>query len=158
VYFAALGLGFMFIEVSLIQRLTLFLGYPTYSLTVTLFALLLSTGIGSLLSEGYGVERGRVLAGLLAALVALVMLYRLLLTPLVAHGVGWPFALRVLTTVILLLPLGVCLGAFLPIGLRAVAGVTPHHERFVAWCWAVNGFCSVVASVLATILAMTTGF
>jgi len=157
-YFAALGLGFMFIEVSLIQRLTLFLGYPTYSLTVTLFALLISTGFGSLLSERYGDERNRVLAGLVAALVALVVFYRFGLTPLVDHGVGWPFALRVVLTVAVLLPLGVCLGAFMPIGLRAVSGLTPHHEQYVAWCWAVNGFCSVVASVLATILAMTTGF
>jgi hypothetical protein len=46
----------------------------------------------------------------------------------------------------------------MPIGLRAVSSVTTHHERFVAWCWAVNGFFSVVASVAATILAMTTGF
>jgi spermidine synthase len=157
-YFAALGLGFMFIEVCLIQRLTLFLGYPTYSLTVTLFSLLISTGIGSLSSERYGNDRNRVLGGLIAVLIALVVFYRFGLTPLVNLGVGWPFALRVLLTVALLLPLGVCLGAFMPIGLRAVSGVTPYHEQFVAWCWAVNGFCSVVASVLATILAMTTGF
>jgi len=55
VYFAALGLGFMFLEICLIQKLTLFLGYPTYSLTVTLFALLVSSGAGSLLSDRYGV-------------------------------------------------------------------------------------------------------
>lgn len=157
-YFAALGLGFMFIEVCLIQRLTLFLGYPTYSLTVTLFSLLISTGIGSLLSERYGDERNRTLAGLLGVLVVLVVFYRFGLTPLVDHAVGWPFALRVAITIAVLLPLGVCLGAFMPIGLRAVSSVTPHHEQYVAWCWAVNGFCSVVASVLATILAMTTGF
>src|SRR5439155_351697 len=61
-YFAALGSGFMFLEVSLIQRLTLFLGYPTYSLTVTLFALLLTTGLGSLASERYATQRNRALA------------------------------------------------------------------------------------------------
>ena len=59
IYFAALGLGFMFFEVSLIQQLTLFLGYPTYSLTVTLFALLVSTGVGSLLSERWLARRNR---------------------------------------------------------------------------------------------------
>jgi spermidine synthase len=157
-YFAALGLGFMFIEVCLIQRLTLFLGYPTYSLTVTLFSILISTGIGSLLSERYGADRNRVLAGLLGMLVVLVVFYRFGLTPIVDHGVGWPFALRVALTIAVLLPLGLCLGAFMPIGLRAVSSVTPYHEQYVAWCWAVNGFCSVVASVAATILAMTTGF
>jgi spermidine synthase len=158
IYFASLGLGFMFIEVCLIQRLTLFLGYPTYSLTVTLFSLLISTGIGSLLSERWGDERNRTLGALLGALVVLVVFYRFALTPLVDHAVGWPFALRVAITIAVLLPLGLVLGSFMPIGLRAVSSVTKHHERFVAWCWAVNGFCSVVASVLATILAMTTGF
>jgi spermidine synthase len=158
IYFASLGLGCMFIEVCLIQRLTLFLGYPTYSLTVTLFSLLISTGIGSLLSEQWGAERNRTLGALLGTLVVLVVFYRFGLTPLVDHAVGWPFALRVAITIAVLLPLGLVLGSFMPIGLRAVSGVTTHHERFVAWCWAVNGFCSVVASVLATILAMTTGF
>lgn len=158
VYFAALGLGFMFLEVCLIQRLTLFLGYPTYSLTVTLFSILVSTGIGSLLSERYGPDRNRVFAGLVLALVVLVVFYRFGLTPLMNHGVGWPFAMRVLLTVGLLLPLGICLGAFMPLGLRAVSALTPYHEQFVAWCWAVNGFFSVVASVLATILGMTLGF
>jgi len=158
IYFAALGLGFMLIEVCLIQRLTLFLGYPTYSLTVTLFSILISTGIGSLLSERYGDDRNRVLAGLIGVLVVLVVFYRFGLTPLVDAAVGWPLPLRVLLTVLVLLPLGICLGAFMPIGLRAVSGLTPHHEQYVAWCWAVNGFCSVMASVLATILAMTTGF
>ncbi|HEY8515172.1 MAG TPA: hypothetical protein VIS07_06650 [Candidatus Binatia bacterium] len=157
-YFAGLGLGFMLIEVCLIQRLTLFLGYPTYSLTITLFSLLVSTGLGSLASERYGTDRNRVFAALLGALIVMVVFYRFGLTPLVDVAVGWPFALRVLITVAVLTPLGFCLGAFMPIGLRSVSALTPYHEQYVAWCWAVNGFCSVVASVLATILAMTAGF
>ena len=58
-YFSALGLGFMFFEITLIQRLVLFLGYPTYSLTVTLAAILLSTGVGALLSSRYQARAGR---------------------------------------------------------------------------------------------------
>jgi len=158
VYFAALGSGFMFLEVSLIQRLTLFLGYPTYSLTVTLFALLLTTGFGSLASERYAVRRNRALIRLAAALAVLVLFYERGLTPLLAAGVGWPLAWRVAAAVLLLAPLGLCLGAFMPIGLRTVAAVTAHGEEFVAWSWAVNGFFSVVSSVAATILSMTIGF
>src|SRR5262249_35582645 len=75
IYFAALGLGFMFLEVSLIQRLTLFLGYPTYSLTVTLFALLISTGVGSLATERLAERRNSALVGLGIALAALVLFY-----------------------------------------------------------------------------------
>lgn len=158
VYFAALGLGFMFIEVGLIQRLTLFLGYPTHSLTVTLFALLASTGVGSLLSERSTAAWPRALVVYGAALLVLVAGYEAALTPIVRAGIGWSFPVRVATTVALLAPLGLCLGAFMPIGLHAVAGATVHREAFVAWAWAVNGFCSVVSSVLATLLSMTIGF
>ena len=56
---SALGLGFMFFEITLIQRLTLFLGYPTYSLTVTLAAILVSTGIGALLSRWFAGDPAR---------------------------------------------------------------------------------------------------
>jgi hypothetical protein len=148
----------MFLEVCLIQRLTLFLGYPTYSLTVTLFSLLVSTGLGSLLSERYVPYRDQAYAALIGALVVLVVFYRFGLTPIVTHGVGWPMGVRAAVTIVCLTPLGLCLGAFMPLGLRTVAAVTPYHEQYVAWCWAVNGFFSVVASVLATILAMTAGF
>lgn len=158
VYFACLGLGFMFIEVALIQKLTLFLGYPTYSLTVTLFALLVFTGLGSLASERYMAARDRAYPVLFGAIVGMVVLYHLVLTGIVEHGVGWPFPTRIAITVALLAPLGLALGAFMPLGLRSVSQATPHSQEFVAWCWAVNGFFSVVASVLSTILSMTLGF
>jgi spermidine synthase len=158
VYFAALGLGFMFFEVTLIQRLTLFLGYPTYALTVTLFALLVSTGVGSLASERVGEAPFRAVLFAGIVLVALVAFYLFGLGPLTAAMGGAPFALRVVFAAIVLLPLGLCLGAFMPLGLRAVAALTPHAEAYVAWAWAVNGFFSIVASVLATMLSMTLGF
>jgi spermidine synthase len=158
IYFAALGLGFMFFEVTLIQRLTLFLGYPTYSLTVTLFALLVSTGIGSLLSERAIVGRDRAVAIVGGVLVVLVGLYLRALGPITASVGAAPFATRVAVAVTVLSPLGLCLGMFMPLGLRSVAALTPHAEEYVAWAWAVNGFFSVVASVLATLLSMTFGF
>jgi predicted membrane-bound spermidine synthase len=158
VYFAGLGLGFMFFEVVLIQKLTLFLGYPTYSLTVTLFSLLIFSGIGSLLSTRYRSRRNRALWRLLAALAVLTLGYQ--------FGVGWlvdafggvPLVGRALLTVLLLAPLGLCLGAFMPIGLGTLASLTEHDQEYVAWGWAVNGFFSVVSSVLATILSMAFGF
>ena len=159
-YFAGLGLGFMFFEVCLIQKLTLFLGYPTYSLTVTLFSLLVFSGIGSLLSSRYseGRRRNAALSMLLAAVVVLMLAYRFGLTSVVGAFGGWPLALRASIAVLLLAPLGVCLGAFMPIGIRSVAATTEYEREYVAWAWAVNGFFSVVASVLATILAMSLGF
>ena len=86
-----------------------------------------------------------------AALVVLVFAYQLALSPLLASGVGWPFPVRVLLAVVLLFPLGLTLGAFMPLGLKTVASLTPQSEAYVAWAWAVNGFCSVIASVMSTV-------
>jgi hypothetical protein len=159
IYFAALGLGFMFIEIVLIQKLTLFLGYPSYSLTVTLFAILVFSGIGAFLSGRYAAARNRALGVLLAALAILAVSYEVAIPRLVDGFIGHELGTRILITVALLAPLGLCLGAFMPIGLGTVASLSPEHkEEYVAWGWAVNGFFSVTATVLATILSMTFGF
>jgi hypothetical protein len=158
VYFTALGLGFLFFEITLIQRLILFLGYPTYSLTVTLAAILLSTGAGALLSSRYKTRPGRAARFLLVALAALTLFYAFGMTPMTDALLSWPFGARVAVAFVVLAPLGVCLGAFMPLGLGAVAGLTRHSREYVAWGWAVNGFASVVGAVLTTILAMALGF
>jgi hypothetical protein len=158
IYFAALGMGFMFFEISLIQKLTLFLGYPTYSLTVTLFALLISSGIGSLLSERYRRERNRALMALLGCVTGLTLFYQIGMSPIVDALVGSSLELRIALTVLFLAPLGICLGAFMPLGLQTISKVSEHPAEYIAWAWAVNGFFSVISSILATILSMTIGF
>ncbi|TMA43954.1 MAG: hypothetical protein E6J81_15115 [Deltaproteobacteria bacterium] len=158
VFFGAIGTGFMFLEVSLIQRFTLFLGFPTYSLTVTLCALLVSTGIGSLWWQRRASEFSAAIRPLSVVLAALVTFYAFGLSPILGRAAGWPLPARVALAAGCLFPLGVCLGAFMPIGLRKLPRTTPHHEELVAWSWAVNCFFSVVSSVLATILAMVMGF
>jgi hypothetical protein len=156
-YFGALGLGFLCYEIPLIQRLTLLLGYPTHSLTVTLASLLVSAGIGSL-AAGRGGVRRRELAWLLAAIAGLTLFYRVGLGPLVDCLLAAPFALRVGAAVACVAPLGLLLGRFLPLGLAAFSAATPREREAVAWAWAVNGFASVVASVLVTLFAMSFGF
>jgi hypothetical protein len=148
----------MFFEIVLIQKLTLFLGYPTYSLTVTLFALLLFTGVGSLLSAGYSHRRNRALLGLFVMLSVLMLFYQFGIGQIVERCIGAPLAVRIAITVACLAPLGLCLGAFMPLGLGTVANVTVHSAEFVAWAWAINGFFSVISSILATMLSMTFGF
>jgi hypothetical protein len=157
-YFAALGLGFMFFEVCLIQQMTLLLGYPTYSLTVTLFSLLVFTGLGSLLSERHRLRRNRMLGSLLASIFVLMIWYRFGQGAIVETFIGAPLALRIPIAVFSIAPLGLCLGALMPIGLTTVAALSPHTRQYVAWAWAVNGFFSVISSILATMLSMTYGF
>jgi hypothetical protein len=157
-YFALLGFGFIFFEVTLIQRLILFLGYPTYSLTVTLMSILVFTGVGAYLSERVKGEPRRVLTPLLGAVTALTVFYLLGLTPLTDALQASPLAARIAVAIVVLAPLGLCLGMFMPLGIRTVAGLTDHSREYVAWGWAVNGFASVIGAVLSTILAMTFGF
>jgi hypothetical protein len=157
-YFAALGLGFMFFEVTLIQRLILFLGYPTYSLTVTLASILLFTGAGAYLTERYKHRTDLALKVLPPAIVVLAAGYLFGLPVLTEALLGWPLAPRVLVAFLVLAPLGLCLGAFMPLGLGAVAGLTEHKSEYVAWGWAVNGFASVIGSVVTTLAAMMFGF
>jgi hypothetical protein len=157
-YFTTLGLGFIFFEITLIQRLILFLGYPTYSLTVTLMSLLVFTGIGALLSNRWQRDPTRVLPVLLVAIAALTAFYELGLAPMTDALITLPLIARVAIAFVVLAPLGLCLGSFMPLGLRAVAGLSEFPREYVAWGWAVNGFASVIGSVLSTILAMTFGF
>jgi hypothetical protein len=158
VYFAALGLGFMLFEITMIQRFVLFLGYPTYSLTVTLAVLLVSTGLGALLSRQVRDPR-RAMPYLFGALVVLTLFYELALDDIMRGSLlSMGLAVRVLFTVAILTPLGLCLGMFMPLGLTRVGSLTNHGEEYIAWSWAVNGFFSVIGSVLTTILSMTFGF
>jgi hypothetical protein len=159
VYFSALGLGFMFFEITMIQRLVQFLGYPTYSLTVTLATLLVSTGVGALASKRLASRSRFAVPVVLAVVAALTMFYEFALPQILDGSLdSTGLAVRVVATVIVLAPLGVCLGMFMPLGLDRVVALTSHGEEYVAWAWAVNGFFSVIGSVLTTILSMALGF
>jgi spermidine synthase len=159
VYFAAIGLGFMFCEITLIQRLTLLLGYPTHSLSVTLAALLVSAGMGSL-AVGRTVRSSTEVARLVGTGLAIVGVASFVLLPrLESMAGGASFPARVTVALVAILPLGCFLGTFLPLGLRTMSRGDAHSQPdFVAWAWAVNGFFSVIASVLGTLLSMTLGF
>ncbi len=159
VYFAALGLGFMFFEITMIQRLVLFLGYPTLSLTVTLAAILTSTGVGALLSRRLAGDPGRAMPFVLGVLALLTVFYLFALPGLLTGSLlEMSVGVRIGVSIVVLFPLGLCLGMFMPLGLVRVGALTEHGEEYVAWAWAVNGFFSVIGSVLTTILSMSLGF
>ena len=155
VYFAAIGLGFLTLEVVLIQRFVLFLGFPTYALSVVLFALLLFTGLGSLLSSRFDLASRRPLTVALGAVCGLVAAASYGLQPLLRALIDLPFGARVAITIALLAPAGIALGMVMPLGLRRLAAL---HPSGVAWAWGINGIASVVASVLAVAVALELGF
>jgi hypothetical protein len=157
-YFACLGFGFMFFEITMIQRLVQFLGYPTRSLTVTLAALLISTGVGALVSKRFAANPQRALWVLLGLLGVLTVVYQVALTNLTESLLDQGLAVRIIVSVAVLVPLGLCLGMFMPLGLGVVSSMGDDGASYTAWAWAVNGFFSVIGSVLTTILAMEFGF
>jgi len=155
-FFGAIGLGFLVLEVVLIQRFVLFLGFPTYALSVVLFALLIFTGIGSLLSVRLGAAGPRrTLVTALALGAAMIALAAFGLQPLLRSLIDLPFAARILLTVVMLAPLGLVLGMAMPLGLRRLEALYPSG---VAWAWGINGIASVLASVLAITVAIMFGF
>jgi hypothetical protein len=154
-FFAGIGLGFIFIEISFIQKFVLFLGYPTYSLTVVLFSLLTWSGIGSYLTGRMKLAPERRLLPLFGALAAVSALYLVLLPALLQAFLGSPFAVRVSIAAAALIPLGLAMGMFFPTGIQIVRR---GNESFVPWAWGINGCASVVGTVLAVVLAMGFGF
>jgi hypothetical protein len=154
-YFAALGMGFILLEISMIQRFVLFLGYPTYSLTVVMLSLLVSTGVGSLATERVRGPLAGALPGRLAALLLLVAAW-LVAAPLVFDALlGAPLALRIAVSVALLAPLGLVLGAFFPLGIRMAERT---DATLVPWAWAVNGCATVIGTLVAVMAGMTWSF
>ena len=151
-YFVAIGVGYLVLEIVLIQRLVLFLGFPTYALSVVLFALLISTGVGSLASGRLG--RRSLAIGMAAAAAGIVVL-AFALEPLLHALIALPFAARVAIAVAVIAPFGVVLGTAMPVGLRRLEGL---HPGGALWAWAINGVASVVASVLAVAVAIEAGF
>jgi hypothetical protein len=153
-YFAAIGVGFLALELVLIQRFVLFLGYPTYALSVVLSVLLLSSGIGSLLSARVENTDKRLRAALLAASI-LISISAIALGPMLGRLMALPLAARVVLSMVVLCPLGTLLGMAMPLGLRRFAASYPES---VAFAWGVNGVASVFTSVFGTFVALHFGF
>jgi len=157
-YFVAVGLGFILVEIAFIQRFVLFLGHPTYALTVVIFLLLLSSGGGSLISRRCLPQPARVWIPLLL-LVGAICIYVLALPGLLNSLVGIPFTLKLVVSALILIPLGLAMGMPFPAGLRALAS-SPAPEfptssgNAVEWAWAMNAASSVLGSVLAMVIAI----
>lgn len=156
IYFAALGLAYMLIEIALIQKYILFLGYPTRALSVIIFSLLLSSGIGSFFSRW--ISEKTIIKNVLFAsplIVVLLVSYILFMPSLFAFFLMQESSIRILLTVLMLFPLGFLMGIPFPTGLRILAS---SSSKKVPWMWAINGAMSVLGSILATAVGMIWGF
>ena len=153
VYFGAIGLGFMLVEISQVQRLAIFLGHPVYSLSVVLFALLLSSGLGSLATARLSDSAKSSTRSLLLLVVVLVAFGSS--TPLVIRYFdAASVAVRIAVAVAILLPIGFVMGMAFPIGMRRALSDAPS---IAPWLWGVNGAASVCASVLVVVIALGAG-
>ncbi|HUO13619.1 MAG TPA: hypothetical protein VMX38_01435 [Verrucomicrobiae bacterium] len=156
-YFVAVGLGYILVEIAFIQRFVLFLGHPTYALTVVIFLLMLSSGAGSLVSRRWLIRTEQCWLPILLVIVTL-LLNVFLLPGKLAALVGLSFAARLLISGLLLIPLGFLMGMPFPTGLRALsAGRLTGSDSAVEWAWAMNAAASVLGSVLAMVIAIQFG-
>ena len=151
-YFAGLGLGFILVEIVLVQRFGLFLGYPAYSLSVVLFTMLLSSSIGSLVA---GRWTSAALPAIVAAVCAFILFYAAVLPGVLQATLGAATPVRILVAVLVIAPLGFFMGMPFPTGLRRAA---LESKGLVSWAWAVNGGASVFGSTLTVLISMTYGF
>ena len=163
-YFIAVGLGYILVEIAFIQRFVLFLGHPTYALTVVIFLLMISSGAGSLFSRRW-LPRSQMGWIPLLLVLAILTLYVFFLPGRLAGWVGLDFGYRLLVSAILLVPLGFLMGMPFPTGLRALAAFpmpefpteTGQAENAVEWAWAMNAAASVLGSVSAMVIAIQFG-
>ena len=154
-YFAALGLGFMFIEIVTMQRMVLFLGHPIYAVSVVLPCLLGAAGVGSLLSGRVREISPRTPVILAGAILIFLTASVLATTYVLPELLGQSFPVRVAVVISILTPLGLVLGMPFPLGIRIVAARRP---QLLPWAWAINAFLSVFSSISSIILAMAVGF
>jgi hypothetical protein len=152
-YFLAIGAGYILVEVALIQKFVLFLGHPTYALTVVIFSMLVSSGLGSYCSRrllGTSDSRLRIALVAAAALLAL-MAGEVSLLP---KAVGLPLGIKMLVTVVLIFPAGFVMGMPFPTGL---ARLERWHKPSVRWAWSLNAAASVLGSAGALMCAIYLG-
>ncbi|MBU7018865.1 MAG: hypothetical protein HXS44_15250 [Theionarchaea archaeon] len=151
-YFAFLGLGFMFVEIPLMQKFMLLLGNPTYAVSVVLFSLLISGGIGSYFTNRISCRSVRLF---MIYSISLILFLALGFSFLAGYFLKSPLLIQVLLAIFLTSALGIAMGMPFPTGIKIVDSVS-HNA--IPWVWSINGAFSVLGSVLAIFLSINFGF
>ncbi|HLE09567.1 MAG TPA: hypothetical protein VI914_08045 [Thermodesulfobacteriota bacterium] len=152
-YFFLIGTGFMFVEISLIQRFILFIGRPEYAFSMVVATLLVSSGAGSFFSQRVSPEKA--ISWLPVLVSALVAFLSLALPFVISRFLGSGFIHRLMLTFFIIMPAGFFMGMPFPLGMRFLG---KRGKTFIPWAWAVNGCASVTGSVGGAMLAMAVGF
>ena len=154
-YFALLGLGYMFLEIVFMQRFMLFLAYPVYSVAVVLTSFLFFSGLGSCAAGRLAARSARNVAVAVAGLAAVATVYLAVLGPVFEALAGLPDAAKIALSVAGLAPLAFCMGIPFPLGLQAAAN---RSDALLPWAWGINGCASVLGATLATAGSVHLGF
>jgi hypothetical protein len=152
-YFSSIGLGYMFVEMVFIQRFILYFGQPVYAASAVITSLLIFSGFGSYVSA-YFTGRRNGLQLILAVIVLLLSIYAFALTPILLKTIGGGLSLKLLIVILLIAPLGFCMGIPFPAGLARVSQI---NSKEIPWAWGLNGCFSIISTVLATIIAVELG-
>jgi hypothetical protein len=153
-FFLFIGAGYILIQVALIQKFVLFLGHPTYALTVVIFSMLLSSGLGSFASKRFVRTQVGRLKAILMLILAAVLVLSAILPQIMEVGVSLPLPIKVLLSVALISPVGFAMGMPFPTGLTLLERAMPASVRLA---WAVNAASSVMGSAAAMFLAIYLG-
>jgi hypothetical protein len=151
-YFAFLGIGFMFIEISFIHKMILPLVNPSHATSAVLASMLISSGIGSLLSQFFPVLRN---LKVLLVLSLTILAYSIFISNIISLILPYTLTIKIVLVFIIVLPAGIGMGIPFPLGLSIIGKRMPE---LIPWAWAVNGCFSVVAPIAAIMLAITAGF
>lgn len=151
-YFACLGLGFLFVEIAFIQKMILVLETPAHAASTVIASLLISSGIGSALSQ----RRGRLSRpAVLLVLAGIALVYSFMLPWTMSSIAHFSTTIKIALVFLLLMPAGALMGIPFPLGLTFIGRTRPE---LIPWAWAINGCFSVLAPILAVMLALSTGF
>jgi hypothetical protein len=154
IYFASLGLGFITVEIALLQKFMIFLGGPAYSMAITLFTILLSSGIGSFLSRNFSERPFKLLAAVIPVMAIMILAYALFLDDIIARLMNLSHFMRGLATVLIIAPLGLLMGMPFPAGLRYV---DRFRTELNPWAWGINAFATVVGSGTCILISSSFG-
>lgn len=154
-YFALIGTGFMMVQIPLIQRYSVYLGHPVYAVSVLLFSMILSAGLGSFFSDRIAVNRAVRWTSWLPALIAvLLMLLYLVSGPIIDTTIDQSLAMRCLIVVVIVALVAFPMGMCFPLGLRLFR---EYADSCLPWLWGINGATGVLASVFAVAISMWAG-